>query len=133
MRDSSNVSSHHEYATASLWHDKTMAWHEVVPGVRRRILSRSPAGMMVVCQVAPGSVFPPHTHPHAQFAVFLEGGGTFIVGEETWTVKAGDSYFIPPGVSHELKTYPDRKTVWIDFFTPEREDFAEEALLPDNP
>ena len=47
-------------------------------------------------------------------------------------MKEGDSYFIPPGVYHELKTDPYRKSVIIDFFTPERENYAKEALLPDN-
>jgi len=132
MRESSDANSRNMYAAASLWHDKTEAWHEVLPGVRRRILARSLTGIIVLCRVAPGSVFPSHNHPHAQFGVFLEGGGTFRVGEETWTVKEGDSYFIPPGVYHELKTNPDRETVWIDFFTPDREDFINEALPPDN-
>ena len=89
-------------------------------------------GTIVLYRIAPGSIFALHNHPHAQFGVFLEGGGALRVGEETWTMKEGDSYFIPPGVYHELKTDPDRNSVIIDFFTPEREDYAKEALLPDN-
>jgi len=89
-------------------------------------------GTIVLYRIAPGSIFALHNHPHAQFGVFLEGGGALRVGEENWTMKEGDSYFIPPGVYHELKTDPDRNSVIIDFFTPEREDYAKEALLPDN-
>lgn len=133
MSVSSGVGSSNGYGTASVWHDKAEAWHEVVPGVRRRILSHSLTGMMVLYRIAPASIFSLHSHPHAQFGVFLEGGGTLRVGEETWTIKEGDSYFIPPGVKHELKSDPDRKTVIIDVFTPEREDYVKEAIPADNP
>ena len=115
----------------SVWHDKPNAWHEVMPGVKRRILTHSPTGMMVLYRIQPGSVFPWHNHPHAQFGIFLEGGGDFKVGETVWKMSDGDSYFIPPNVYHELKTNSKRKSVVVDFFTPAREDYLKESLTPD--
>ena len=116
----------------ALWHDKPGAWHEVMPGVKRRILNHSPSGMMVFYKIKPGSVFPWHNHPHAQFGIFLEGGGEFKVGETVWKISKGDSYFIPPGLHHELKTDRKHETVVIDFFTPVREDYLRESLAPDS-
>jgi len=84
-----------------MWRDKPGAWHEILPGVRRRILSHSASGMMVLYKIAPGSVFPWHNHTHAQFGIFLEGGGDFKVGERMWKISKGDSYFIPQGLYHE--------------------------------
>jgi quercetin dioxygenase-like cupin family protein len=119
-----------EFAKASLWKEKPEAWHEVMKGVRRRILSHSPTGMMVLYRIEPGSVFPLHSHPHAQFGYFLEGGGSFKVGDSAWRMGPGDSYYVPPGTKHELRT-GSKKSVVIDFFTPERSDYHGETVPED--
>jgi unsaturated pyranuronate lyase len=115
-----------------MWHDKEEAWHEIMPGVKRRILNHSPTGMMVYYKIEPGKVFAWHNHPHAQYGVFLEGGASFKIGDREWKVRSGDSYYIPPSVFHELRTDEEKPCVLIDFFTPERVDYAAEALPPDN-
>jgi len=99
--------------------------------VRRRILNHASTGMMVFYKIESGRAFAWHNHPHAQYGVFLEGGGTFKVGELEWRVKQGDSYFIPPGVFHELRTDGEGPSVVLDFFTPERDDYLPECLEPD--
>ncbi len=119
-----------DYSRASLWHEKPDSWNEIMPGVKRRMLSHSSTGLMVLYKIEAGKTFALHNHPHAQYGVFLEGEGKFQVGESHWDMKRGDTYFIPPGVSHELKT--KTKCVILDFFTPEREDYVKEALPPDN-
>lgn len=120
-----------EFLKAALWEDKPEAWHEVTKGVKRRVLTHSPVGMMVLYKIEPKSVFPLHSHPHAQFGFFLEGGGDFRVGDSIWKMKKGDSYYIPPGVMHELRIDPGRESVVIDFFTPERQDYHAETVPPD--
>jgi len=119
-----------EFVKASLWNDRPEAWHEIMKGVKRRILSHSPSGMMVLYRIEPRSIFPLHSHPHAQFGYFLEGGGEFKVGDSLWKMKKGDSYYIPPGMPHELKTDSGRCVV-VDFFTPERQDYHGETVPPD--
>ncbi len=119
-----------EFVKAAFWEDTPKAWHEIMPGVRRRILTHSPAGMMVLYRIEPMTVFPLHSHPHAQFGYFLEGGGEFRAGEAVWRMKKGDSYYIPPGTFHELKTDEKEQSVIVDFFTPERLDYHSEALPP---
>lgn len=120
-----------EFLKAALWEDKPEAWHEVTKGVKRRVLTHSPVGMMVLYKIEPKSVFPLHSHPHAQFGFFLDGGGDFRVGDSIWKMKKGDSYYIPPGVMHELRIDPGRESVVIDFFTPERQDYHAETVPPD--
>jgi len=101
-----------------------------MPGVKRRISAHSSTGMIVFYKIQPGTEFPRHNHPHAQFGLIIEGEGTFHVGDKTWKLKAGDGYFIPPGVPHELKTSGDQTFLAVDFFTPERNDMLNEALPP---
>jgi quercetin dioxygenase-like cupin family protein len=114
-----------------LWEDKPEAWHEVLPGVHRRILAHEGGVMMVLYRIAPASRFPLHTHPHVQSGTVLEGGGKFQVGEETWDLRPGSSYTIPGGVAHELLTDPKMSTIILDVFTPRREEFLPEAVPPD--
>ncbi len=116
-----------------LWHDRPDAWHEILPGVRRRILAHAPSGMLVLYRIEPDRLFPKHTHPHAQYGTVLEGGGRFAVGDRVWTMGPGDAYFVPPDVPHELRTDAKRPTVILDVFTPERGDFLSETLPPDEP
>ena len=95
------------------------------------MLNHAATGMMVYYKIEPGRVFAWHNHPHAQFGVFLEGGGVFKIGETEWEMKQGDGYFIPPGVFHELRTNGDKPSIIIDFFTPERAEYISECLEPD--
>ncbi|MGI0080729.1 MAG: cupin domain-containing protein [Nitrososphaerales archaeon] len=119
------------YSQPSLWHDKPEAWREIMPGVKRRMLAHASTGLMVLYRIEPGKVFPWHNHPHAQYGVFLEGGGKFHIGDGEWTMKSGDAYFIPPGVFHELKTDEGKPSLIVDFFTPERAEYSSESLAPD--
>jgi quercetin dioxygenase-like cupin family protein len=114
-----------------LWEDQPEAWHEVLPGVKRRIVAHEPAVMMVLYRIAPGSLFPMHTHPHVQSGIVLEGGGEFQVGNETWSLKVGSSYTVPGNVPHQLKSDPKRPTVILDVFTPRREELLNEAVRPE--
>jgi quercetin dioxygenase-like cupin family protein len=120
-----------DYSKSSLWHDKPEAWHEISPGVKRRIVAHSSTGAVVLYRIEAGKTFPLHNHPHAQYGIFIEGSGKFKVGDSTWDMKTGDSYYIPPGVFHELKTDGEKASVIMDFFTPEREDFLVECLEAD--
>jgi quercetin dioxygenase-like cupin family protein len=89
--------------------------------------------MMVLYRIEPGRIFPLHTHPHAQYGTVLEGGGTFRVGDNSWTIRPGDAYYIPPDIPHELHADPSTPSVILDVFAPEREDFLNETVLPDEP
>lgn len=114
-----------------LWEEKPEAWHEVQPGVQRRILAHDTSVMMVLYRIAPGSRFAMHTHPHLQSGTVLQGGGLFLVGKETWTLRVGSSYTLPGGVPHELRADDATPTIILDVFTPRREEFLHETVRPD--
>jgi quercetin dioxygenase-like cupin family protein len=114
-----------------LWDDKPEAWHEIQPGVQRRILAHDRAVMMVLYRIEPGRRFAMHTHPHVQSGTVLEGGGEFRVGNQTWTLRPGSSYTVPGDVPHELTAAPHTPTVIIDVFAPRREELLHEAVRPD--
>lgn len=116
-----------------LWNDRPESWHEILPGVRRRILASGEGQMLVLYRIAPNTTFPWHHHPHRQSGTVLAGGGRFRVGEETWTITRGSAYYIPGDVPHELITDPGEETVVLDVFSPERDDFRGELAAPDRP
>ena len=117
----------------TLWNDRPDAWHEILPGVKRRILTHGHGVMMVLYQIAPHSTFPMHTHPHVQAGTVLDGGGRLKVGDETYRTVKGSAYSIPGGVPHEFVSDPGVPSVVLDVFVPEREDFLPEARRPDQP
>jgi quercetin dioxygenase-like cupin family protein len=114
-----------------LWNDRPEAWHEVMPGVKRRILAHGKEMTFVLYEIAPNTRFPKHTHPHVQSGTFLQGGGRFEVGQETWKMRPGSSYLIPSNVPHELVTEGDAVSIVMDVFAPAREDFASEVVPPE--
>lgn len=115
----------------ALWNDRPEAWHSVMPGVKRRILTHGDGVMMVLYEIAPNTTFPLHTHPHVQTGTFLEGGGRFRIGDRVHEVRKGSSYSIAGGVPHELVTHAQGPSVVLDVFVPERDDFRAETLTAD--
>ena len=116
-----------------IWEERSDAWHDVQPGVRRRILAHCDTLTMVLYDIAPSTTFAAHTHPHLQSGVVMEGGGTFTIAGVAHPVHKGSSYVVPGGAKHELKTHAVGPTVILDVFVPRRDDFASEALAPDRP
>jgi quercetin dioxygenase-like cupin family protein len=114
-----------------LWEEKAEAWHEILPGVRRRILAHDAGVMMVLYRISPGSRFPLHSHAHVQSGTVLEGGGEFTVGGDVWKLRVGSSYTVGPNVPHELKADSRTPTLILDVFTPRRDDFLSEVIVPD--
>ncbi|MGA7649976.1 MAG: cupin domain-containing protein [Thermoplasmata archaeon] len=115
----------------TLWNDRPEAWHEILPGVKRRILAHGDGVMVVLLEIAPKTSLPNHTHPHAQAGTFLEGEGVFYVGNETYRMRKGSAYSIPGGVPHGLLTGPEGPSLVLDVFVPERQDFLREAVPAD--
>ncbi len=58
-------------------------------------------GVVVRAELAPKADAPRHTHPGEEFGYVLEGEVTFeIVGQPPVTLKAGDSFYVPPHTPH---------------------------------
>lgn len=101
------------------YHDT--AAQELGDGVTRRVLAYLPGEMMVEVRFAPGGRGALHSHPHTQCTYVLQGEFVFTIGEETHTVRAGDTLAIAPGESHGCVC--PGGGVLIDVFAPMREDF----------
>lgn len=92
------------------------------PGLKRQVMSYSPAMMLVRHTMEKGWVGAKHSHPHEQMVYIVHGrirfehpGGTFEVGQ-------GDSFLVPGGVDHQASAVEDSEV--LDIFTPMREDYA---------
>jgi quercetin dioxygenase-like cupin family protein len=92
------------------------------PGLRRQVMSYSPAMMLVRHTMEKGWVGAKHSHPHEQMVYVIRGklrfehpGGVFDVG-------AGECFLVPGDVEHQASAYEDSEV--LDVFTPMREDYA---------
>lgn len=80
------------------------------PGIKRTPLQSIdfPDGYKTVtglAEVAPGHASGMHTHPGIETGYVLDGEVLMIVeGQPDRTLKAGDSFVIPPGARHDVKS-----------------------------
>ncbi len=103
--------------------DKDQEWEEVGAGVKRKIMGYDDKIMLVKVDFATGGIGYKHEHYHSQVTYVVSGSFDFTIGEETTTVKGGDSVYIPPNVLHGAIC--TEAGVLIDVFSPIREDFME--------
>lgn len=109
-------------ALATLFiNDDSLAWEDVGPGVRRKIMAYDANLMLVKVQFEAGGVGAIHHHYHTQMSYVESGRFAITIGDETRELKAGDVYHIPPDVPHGALAI--EAGVLVDVFTPLREDF----------
>lgn len=71
--------------------------------LQTQVLTGAPGfeGVLVQAELAAGGAAPRHTHPGEEFVYVIEGTGTFdLSGQPLRTIKAGDSFVIPPHTPH---------------------------------
>ena len=79
-------------------------------GIKRTPLQdiKFPAGyhiVSVIAEIGPSQLAGRHTHPGVDTGYVLDGGATLLVeGKPDQELKAGDSYAVPAGVPHDIKT-----------------------------
>ena len=84
----------------------TAASHADAPAIKRTLLQRADLGdgreaIVGIAEIASGGATGRHTHFGTEIGYVLEGTSTLeIDGEPARTLKAGDSYTIPPGRVH---------------------------------
>ena len=92
----------------------------VTDGIERQVLGHGPSIMGVHVWFDEGAVGETHSHHHAQIAYVVSGVFDVMVGDETRTLKAGDSFYVPPHVPHGAVCRQAGEL--IDVFSPWRED-----------
>jgi quercetin dioxygenase-like cupin family protein len=71
------------------------------------------------------SVHGPHTHPHEQIGVVLEGEVEMAVGDKRRRLKKGDAYLAPPDVPHGRAAVSKDQIKLLEVFSPPREDLIQ--------
>lgn len=98
-----------------------VAWQEMAPGIRRKIMSYDDRLMLVKVTFEKDAVGTLHQHPHTQISHVESGVFEVEVAGEKKVLKAGDAFYIPPNVIHGAVCL--EPGVLIDVFSPMREDF----------
>lgn len=63
--------------------------------------------VMGIAEIAPNVDIGKHTHPGVESGYVLEGESVLVIeGQPDRTIKAGDSYQIPPGAVHTARSGP---------------------------
>jgi len=96
---------------------------EMAPAVLRRTLGHGEEMLLAEFTLAAGAEVPIHSHPHAQVGYMVRGRMQLSVGDETYTVETGDSYYIPGDVPHGAISLED--CLVVDVFCPPRQDYLE--------
>lgn len=95
--------------------------HTIFPGVN--IFTTAGERMMLsLVEFEPRAIVQPHSHPHEQMGLLLEGELTFTIGDETRTLHPGEMWRIPGGVVHSAVA-GDAPVRALDTFYPIREDY----------
>lgn len=88
--------------------------------------------MLFLVEIKPGGVVPEHSHPHEQMGLCLRGKAEFKTGNEVALVEAGMAYRFPSNEKHSVKVVGDKAAIFLDVFSPPREDYLKLAKRPQN-
>lgn len=95
--------------------------HEIFPGVH--IFTCAGERMMLsVVELQPGSEVLPHSHPHEQMGMLLEGELRFTIDGETKVLAPGEMWRIPGGITHGCVAGKNGAKA-LDVFHPVRDDY----------
>jgi quercetin dioxygenase-like cupin family protein len=96
---------------------------EMLPGIKRQMLSCGEQAMTVYITVEKGREVPMHTHPHEQIGYLQSGRARFTIGDEARVLEALDGYSIPSNVPHGVAALED--CIFVDVFSPPREEYRQ--------
>jgi quercetin dioxygenase-like cupin family protein len=99
-----------------------IAWEQVAPGVKRKIMAYDDKLMLVKVAFEKGGIGVLHHHYHSQITHVESGVFEIEIDNEKKILKAGDGFYIPPNVVHGAVCL--EAGILIDVFSPMREDFV---------
>jgi quercetin dioxygenase-like cupin family protein len=100
---------------------------ETVKGRSGEIIIAGEKAMMMRLTVEPNVPTPPHSHPHEQMGLVLEGEGTLYIGDESTHIMKGTSFWVPPNTPHNFDATGRRHAVLVECFAPPREDYLKQV------
>lgn len=95
--------------------------HTIFPGVQIQTAACHEM-MLSLVTFEPNAVVQPHSHPHEQIGMVIEGKAHFFLGDEDRVLGPGDMYRIPGGVKHHVVAL-DNVCKALDIFHPIRDDY----------
>lgn len=98
-------------------------------GVKAKLLMSGNTMTMIQVEFGPGSSGPEHSHPHEQIGLVLKGELELKAGGNTYVLREGHSYWIPPNMSHAMKGIGDGG-IAVEVFHPVRKDLLERQFSP---
>ncbi len=110
-----------KHATKEFLFGADVPWEQVGEGLSRQILTFDDKIMLVKVRFETGAVGKLHEHHNSQVTYVESGEFEMTIGSDVKTIKAGDSYYIPPHVMHGCVC--KAPGVLLDMFSPLREDF----------
>ena len=87
---------------------------------------------LAVVELDPGAVVAEHSHENEQLGIVLRGELTLRIGDEERALGPGETWCIPPNVTHSGHAGSDGAAV-IDVFSPPRDDWEALDRLPAQP
>ncbi len=102
-----------------------LTWEKMAPGIRRTLVAYNDDLLLVKVEFEAGAVGTLHHHAHSQITYVESGEFTVTVGEETRSLRAGDSFYAAPHVPHGVAAR--QAGTLLDSFSPVREDFLPPA------
>lgn len=82
-----------------------------------RVLAQSERMNLLEVTMTGGSESPPHVHQHDSVGYIVSGRVRMRLGEQTWELAAGDSFYHPPGVEHQMGAVDD-PSIWLEIKSP---------------
>lgn len=79
--------------------------------------------MILRVEIPSGASVPEHSHPHEQMGICLQGSAEFTSSGMKYHVEAGTFYWIRPNEPHAVKITGTKIGVFVDIFSPPREDY----------
>jgi quercetin dioxygenase-like cupin family protein len=111
----------HPLFEKTLVEDDSVAWEQVEPKIRRKVMSFNPDIMLVKVAFEQGGIGAMHHHPHLQMSYIASGVFEITINGEAKILRGGDVYFVPSDAVHGAVCLENGEL--IDVFSPMREDF----------
>ncbi len=101
--------------------DNESEWETIENGIKRKIMGYDANIMHVNVKFDENAIGVLHHHFHSQVTYIASGEFDVTIGNETKKLTQGDSFYIPPHVTHGVVCLKSGNL--IDVFSPIREDF----------
>ena len=108
------------------WDDLEAAVHGLPESLCRIKMITGQRLQLIWAEFQPGGTYETHSHPHEQFSLMLQGRLRLRVGDEEREVGPGDIWHVPPNVVHGGDILGDEPVIFVDVFTPIREEIIDE-------